>query len=249
MAKNQHKCGYTKCFICKKYTTFDHQCYMQPYKFLDEIAFEKAGCDEDALKKAEALYRERERKSRYVVWDIETFVLDQASDKGRLVPHFLSAATVCYKCLNKPFVKQTCTNCSGLHNSHSCMSQEPWLLDNSTCKISTWATDHDDVCDECHQEQIVIRAGCEKDLFKHFIDWLLRDCMYGFTLVAHNGASFDSPYLFRQIYLNYGLHIVPTYSGSKLLEFKVKKVTKINKIFIAWHRQCSILPVSVEKAS
>jgi hypothetical protein len=67
---------------------------MQPQKFLDEIAFENAGVDEEALTKAEKLAIDRQRKSRYVVWDLETYALNQETGKGRLVPHMLVAATV-----------------------------------------------------------------------------------------------------------------------------------------------------------
>jgi G:T-mismatch repair DNA endonuclease (very short patch repair protein) len=69
----------------------------------------------------------------------------------------------------------------------------------------------------------VIRAGNEKDLFKYFIDWLLRDSMQGFSLVAHNGAGFDNPYLFQRLIQDYGLYVDPIYSSSKLLQFVVKR--------------------------
>ena len=79
---------------------------MQPHKFLDKIAFENAGQDEELIGKADALYKQRMRKSRYIVWDIETFALNQQSGKGRQVPHLLVAATTCYNCLDRIFKKQ-----------------------------------------------------------------------------------------------------------------------------------------------
>ena len=49
---------------------------MQPHKFLDEIAYENAGQDEEQIGKADALHKQRLQKSRYIVWDIETFALN-----------------------------------------------------------------------------------------------------------------------------------------------------------------------------
>ena len=47
--------------------------------------------------KLDALFKQRLQKSRYIVWDIETFALNQQSGKGRQVPHLLIAATTCYQ--------------------------------------------------------------------------------------------------------------------------------------------------------
>ena len=77
---------------------------MQPYKFLDEIAYENAGQEEERIGKADALYKQRLQKSHYIVWNIETFALNQQNGKGRQVPHLLIAATTCYNCLNRPFI-------------------------------------------------------------------------------------------------------------------------------------------------
>ena len=38
-------------------------------------------------------------KVAYIIWDIETFALNQQSGKGRQVPHLLVAATTCYNFL------------------------------------------------------------------------------------------------------------------------------------------------------
>ena len=92
--------------------------------FLDEIAYDNAGQDEDLIGKADALYKQRLQKSRYIVWDIETFALNQQSGKGRQVPHLLVAATTCYNCLNRPFKKQVCDTCEGHHKTRECISNE-----------------------------------------------------------------------------------------------------------------------------
>ena len=65
--------------------------------------------------------------------------------------------------------------------------------------------------------------GDAKVLFTNFINWLIRDCMRGFTLLAHNGAGFDSHYLFRYIRSDFGFHVEPLYQGSRLLQFLVKE--------------------------
>jgi hypothetical protein len=197
---------------------------MRPHKFIDEIAFERAGVDEEMLKGAEKLAADRQRKSRYVIWDLETYALNQESGRGRLVPHVLVATTVCFKCLNAHFPRHECRFCDGFHASDMCLSLDEWRLDNVSSKTSCWSSNTP--CDECGQQIIAIRAGQEKDLFKSFIEWLLRDSMHGFTLVAHNGAGFDSPYLFRHLILDYGLSVEPIYSGSKLLQFLVKRTEK-----------------------
>ena len=49
--KKQHKCGYSKCVTCKKYLPIDHECFIQPHKFLDEIAYENAGQEEELIVK------------------------------------------------------------------------------------------------------------------------------------------------------------------------------------------------------
>ena len=96
--KSQHKCECSKCVTCKKYLPNDHECFVQPYKFLDEIAYDNAGQDEELIGKADTLYKQRLQKNRYIVWDIETFALNQQSGKGRQVPHLLIAVTTCYIC-------------------------------------------------------------------------------------------------------------------------------------------------------
>ena len=65
--------------------------------------------------------------------------------------------------------------------------------------------------------------GDAKVLFTNFINWLIRDCMRGFTLLAHNGAGFDSHYLFRYIRSDFGFYVEPLYQGSRLLQFLVKE--------------------------
>jgi hypothetical protein len=224
-----HKCGFSTCNVCKKYASTDHECFMQPHKFADETAYETAGADEDKIKKADGLALERQRKSRYVVWDLETYALNQESGKGRLIPHLLVASTVCFKCLDSPFKQQLCSICNGLHDSCLCLSNDAWNLDNSSCKTSSWSDT--DPCSECGQQQIVIRSGCETDLFKLFFEWLLRPSMCGFSLVAHNGAGFDSPYLLRHLISDNGLYADTIFSGSKLLQLLAKRSTKAKKIF------------------
>ena len=224
--KKQHKCGYIKCGTCKKYLPNNHECFMQPHKFLDELAYENAGQDKELIAKADALFNQRQRKSRYIVWDIETFALNLTSGKGRQVPHLLIAATTCCKCLYRPFKKQICATCDGHHKTKECVSNEPWKIDNSHVKVSCWAEDVCNTCGECGQQQLIIRSGNTKALFKVFISWLLRDKMNGFTLVAHNGAGFDNHYLFHYLITDFGLTVDPIYSGSKLLQFAVKKSIK-----------------------
>jgi G:T-mismatch repair DNA endonuclease (very short patch repair protein) len=225
-----HKCGYSTCVTCKEYAAHDHECYMQPFRFPDEIAFDAAGNDPVKLQKAEQLALDRQRKSRYVVWDLETFALNQESGKGRLVPHVLVAATVCYKCLGKPFKQQHCRFCDGLHNSDVCISNEEWRLDNSSCKLTCWAENSDEACDECGQQQLIARSGTEEGLFKPFVEWMMNESMRGFSLVAHNGANFDSIYVFRQVIQNFGFHVDPIFSGSKLLQFTVKQTEQARNI-------------------
>ncbi len=195
---------------------------MQPHKFLDEIAYENAA-DIEQISKADALFKQRQQKSRYVVWDIETFALNQQSGKGRQVPHLLVAATTCYNCLDRPFKKQVCAACEGCHKTRDCISNEAWKIDNTHMKASCWADDVCSACEECRQQQLIIRSGNTKALFKVFISWLLRDKMNGFTLVAHNGSGFDNHYLFHCLITDFGLTVDPIFSGSKLLQFTVKK--------------------------
>ena len=135
--KSQHKCGYSKCVTCKKYLPNDHECFMQSYKFLDEIAYDNAGQDEELIGKADALYKQRLQKSRYIVWDIETFALNQRSGKGRQVPHLLIAATTCYNYLNRPFNKQVCDTCGGHHKIREYISNEAWKIDNTHVKFQS----------------------------------------------------------------------------------------------------------------
>jgi hypothetical protein len=200
---------------------------MQPYNFFDDLAFETASHDEEALAKAEKLYMERERKSRYVVYDLETFPLDQESGCERPVIHVLVAATVCYNCLNKKYLRQLCSLCGGLHNTDSTLTTVPWELETTTFKISSWVAPNETSCEDCNQQQIVIRSDDETSLFKPFIDWLLRDSMRGYTPLAHNGSGFHHPYLAAQVRVNYGVHEEPIYNCSRLLELKVKRTKDV----------------------
>jgi hypothetical protein len=118
-AKKPHRCGYGKCSACDVYSPRDHKCYMQKYQFPDEI---QAALGKQA--EAEKLYKTRERKSRYVVWDLETFPLDQERGVGRAVPRMLVACTMCYKCLDTKFQRQSCRNCGGIHNTDACLVNE-----------------------------------------------------------------------------------------------------------------------------
>ena len=88
--KKQHKCGYCQCVTCEKYLPINHGCFMQPHKFLDEIAYENAGQDEEQIGKADARFKKRQQKSCYIVWDIETFALNQQSGKdGKFLTYWL----------------------------------------------------------------------------------------------------------------------------------------------------------------
>ena len=160
-AKRPHRCGYGKCPTCKVYAPENHECYMQPFKFNYEEAFKKAGEDHELLEKAEALYDQHKRKSRYIVWDIETFALNQETGKGQQVPHFIAAATTCHRCLDEAFRKQTCEDCGGYHKTNMCLSAEEWRLDNDHTKTSCWA--QGEPCDECGQQLAVFRAGKSND--------------------------------------------------------------------------------------
>ena len=216
----KHQCGYIKCSVCKKTLPINHECYMQPHKFLDEVAYENAGNDEEKIAKADALFIQRLQKLRYIMWDIETFALNQQTGKGQLVPYLLVAATACHRCLEKKFKKSTCVTCGGNHKSDLCITDCDWTLDSTYFKKSCWSED-DNVCDNCGQMQIIIQAGRASDLFKNFIDWILQKSLHGFTLVAHNGSGFDNHYLFRHLIMDFGLTVKPIFSGSCLLQFTV----------------------------
>ena len=203
---------------------------MQPHIFLDEVAYERAGQDEEIIAKADALFRQRKQKSRYIVWDIETFALNLSSGKGRQVPHLLIAATTCHQCLDRPFKRAICATCGGHHKTNLCISNEAWTIDNTHCIVSCW--EEVDSCENCGQQQLVIRSGDTKTLFKSFIEWLLQDKVRGFTLVAHNGAGFDNHYLFHHLITDFDLAVDPIYSGSKLLQFLVKKSANDNDYLI-----------------
>ena len=116
-----------------------------------------------------------QQKSRYIVWDIETFALNQQSGKGRQVPHLLIAATTCYNCLNGPFIKQICATCEGHHKTRECISNEAWKIDNTHVKVSCWVNDIGHSCEECRQQQLTIRSGQTKVLFKVLFTGFLRD--------------------------------------------------------------------------
>ena len=51
-------------------------CFSSHISFLDEIAYENAGLDE-MIAKADTLFKKRLQNSRYIVWNIEPFVLNQ----------------------------------------------------------------------------------------------------------------------------------------------------------------------------
>jgi hypothetical protein len=218
---NKHQCGYSKCTVCKKILPVNHDCYMQPHQFLDEVAYANAGNDEEKIAKADSLFKLREQKSRYIVWDIETFALNQQTGKGQLVPYLLVAATTCLRCLEKKIKKSTCDTCGGNHKSDVCITDSPWTLYSIHFKQSCWSEDADEVCPNCCQRQIIIQAGRASDLFKNFINWILQESLHGFTLVAHNGSGFDNHYLFRHLIMDFGLMVKPIFSGSSLLQFTV----------------------------
>ena len=193
---------------------------MQPHKFLDEIAYDNAGQDEELIAKADTLFKRRQQKSRYIVWDIETFALNQQSGKGRQVPHLLVAATTCYNCLIRPFKKQKfATRVEDTIKPESVFQTRPGKLITPISKVSCWA--ENDPCEECGQQQLIIRLGNTKEVF---ISWLLRDKMNGFSLVAHNGAGFDNHYLSHCLISDFGLTVDPIYSGSKLLQFTNQEI-------------------------
>ena len=127
---------------------------------MDEITYDNAGQDEELIAKADTLFKRRQQKSRYNVWDIETFALNQQSGKGRQVPHLLVAATISYNCLNR----QVSDTCGGHHKTRECISNEAWKIDNTHVKVSCWA--ENDPCEECGQQQLIIRSGNTKALFK-----------------------------------------------------------------------------------
>ena len=147
-----------------------------------------------------------------------------------------------------PFIKQICATCEGHHKTRQCISNEGWKISNTQIKVSCWADDVCNMCEECKQQQLIIRSGNSKVMFKVFIHWLLRDKMNGFALVAHNGAGFDNHYLFHYLTTDFGLTVDLIYGGSKLLQFTVKKSAK-DKDFDLRHRQCTVLCGTIEIAT
>ena len=210
---NLHKCGHFKCKTCGKHADFAHKCYMQPHRFPDEAI----SC-EDEIEEAtkwETASLARQQKSRYIVYDIETHVLDTGSGKGRLIPHLLVARTLCFNCMEhqNPTKRVPCTKCSGEHSYWECLSDEEWTETNHVMKEACWAPDDQECCKECGQVEVVIRAGEEEKLFSLFSEWLFAPARSGFTLVAHNGSGFDNPYLAKYIVRHMGLHVSPIYRG------------------------------------
>ena len=59
----------------KKYLPNDHECFMQPHKFLDEIAYDNAGQDEELIGKADALYKQCLQKSRTLFGTLRLLLL------------------------------------------------------------------------------------------------------------------------------------------------------------------------------
>ena len=57
-----HKCKYSKSTACKKSLPDSHNCFMQPHKFLDEIAYKNAGQDEELIGKADVLYKQLKKR-------------------------------------------------------------------------------------------------------------------------------------------------------------------------------------------
>ena len=58
--------------------------------------------------------------------------------------------------------------------------------------------------------------------------------------MAHNGAGFDNHYLFHYLITDFGLTVDPIYSGSKLLQFLVKKSVNDNDYLIRGIDKCAI---------
>ena len=95
---------------------------MPQVEFPDERAYRLAEMDEDKIAEADKLYKQRLRKSRFVVWDIETTSLNQQAGYGQQVPYLIVGATVCFKCNTKKFHKPTCETCSGRHFTNMCIT-------------------------------------------------------------------------------------------------------------------------------
>ena len=79
-----------------------------------------------------------------------------------------------------------------------------WKIDNFNVKVSCWAENYSNICKECGQQQLTIRSGNTKALFKVLISWLMHDKMNGFSLVAHNGTGFGNHYLFHHLIKEFG---------------------------------------------
>ena len=140
---------------------------------------------------------------------------------GKFHTYWLRQHVILSRCLDRPFKRQICDTCGGHHKTKDCISNEAWKIDNTHVKVSCWAENYSNICEKCEQQQLIIRSGNTKVLFKVFISWLLRDKMNGFTLVALNGTGFDNHYLFNYLISDFCLTVDPIYS--KMLQFKIKK--------------------------
>ena len=213
IARPAHECGKSQCCTCKLQVSFDHLCFMQPYKFAEELIV-------DDETKREEVRLVRMKKSRYIVWDLETYCLNRTTKTGRLVPHLLVAMTACYNCMRRSVPKQAenCSICQGIHPTELCLCSEEWTANDCIVKETKWGD-----CYECGQNILAIRCGNERLLFKAFFDWIIGSKRFGYTLIAHGGSGFDAIYLMRNALL-FGFHLErPICRGSKILQLTVKQ--------------------------
>ena len=78
---------------------FGHLSYMQPHYFLDELV-QQQNDHGNGVKQLE-LELERQRKSQYVIRDLETHALNEVIGRGRLVPYLSVAMTTCFNCMDR----------------------------------------------------------------------------------------------------------------------------------------------------
>ena len=99
-------------------------CRNSSKRFLDEIVYKSAGQNEELITKADALYKQWLQKCWYIVWDIETFALNQQ-----------------WQTMANSTQKQICTRCGGHRQIAKCILNEMWKIDNTHVKVSSWAQD------------------------------------------------------------------------------------------------------------
>ena len=177
-----HECGEVQCTVCYQYYIGDsHQCYMRAVK---------PNRDSD----------------KFIFYDFEC---QQDNDKGKHIPNFVVAHSVCQECEDNPVTADAkCNNCGSRCE----------MCDSYNKKLKEWEKYP---CRGCGKRQVIFSGPKTQN---DFGKWLVSERHRDVTAIAHNGRAYDAYFIYNYLISNGVMPEPVIFSGSKIMYMHIQKI-------------------------